>query len=246
MTTKIGKNHFSAMSKVYGAGPDTLVHIVRELAQHNAKAALASTTALTDNSGGTSGGNTLGKVDLLTPFTTSDTDMAGKSGWDTAWGKVRNALATLAGRVNTIYAIVPVVQLTDNTGGTDGSGTIASIGTVGTAVASAGVSVADANGDIADARDVLKTLGLAVNRVATACGEDTIDLSALVGQAGDWTLKALDATTGTAVDGSADTGVAKADADAILGQFADAVATLAAKLDACVDGNDVPVTVVAI
>lgn len=246
MTVRISANHFSASSNVFGRGEAALVHIVREMAQRAAKAALSGVTDLTDNSGGTSAGNTLGAIADLTPYTTAGIDLASKTGWDTAWGKIRNGIATLAAQVNTIYAIVPAVELTDSTGGTSGSGTIAVIGNVGTAVASAGVSVVSANEDIAAARDVLKTLGMAVNRVAVACGEATINLDALVGEGdGTWTLKALPATSDASVDGTANSGVSKTNADAVLGQFANVIATYAAKLNACNSGT-VPVTVVAV
>jgi hypothetical protein len=61
-------------------------------------------TALTDSSGGTSGGNTIAAIAVASASIGADTSAATVASVNVSLGEVKNAIATLAAKVNAINA----------------------------------------------------------------------------------------------------------------------------------------------
>lgn len=245
MAAKVKKSHFAGSSKLFTVGDEGLANLIRGLAQDQGKRAAATLSDLTDNSGGTSGGNTIPALGLLAPYTSAGTDMVSKTNFDAWLVKARNAISTVAAQISAIHAVVPAGGLTDSTGGTSGAGTIAALGDSGTAVSAAGVSVTSANSILADYRDRIAELQVAVNKIAVACGIAPIGGDSGGGAVYTSVLAAIPVATGSSVAGAALSTAAKTAADTVLQAYEDAVATLAAKLNACTSDTAPAVKIVA-
>lgn len=250
MTIYVKKTHFSGLSKVYDADGDGLGPVVHGMLQTIGRLVAANVTDLTDSSSGTSNGNTVAAIPSLAAYTTAGTDLSPKAGWDTAMGKVRNAIATLAAQVNTIHAKLPVGALTDNSGGTSGAGTVAALDKTLTAVDgtdNTGLAYASAQAQVVAFRNAISELIVAVNKVAVATGKTALTDSTGGTPAYTATIPALTATSGSGVTGAAANGVADTVGDATLTAFAHAIATIAAKLNACTgsSSSDLTVSVIA-
>lgn len=237
-TVRIGKKTFSGASHVHEG---TLANALRELAISDARtkiaAAVTATTLadLTDNSGGAAADGTVGAIPIPDRFTEAGTASAQKAGFETALGTVKNALTELAAKVVAAKAIVPATDLTSAIGGTAADGTIAAI-----TVALTGVNTSIASYDGAETvckniRDYFATLIAETNKLAVAVG-----VSKLVDNTGGSiispaVLGALSIDTGTAVDGTADSGISEVGGEAFLVACAAATKELATKLNALLD-----------
>lgn len=220
--------------------------VLRELAQNMAAERASNVTDLTDNSSGTSGSGTVAAISDVTAFTVTGTDLAPKSGFDTALGAIRDALKTLHTQVDTIATDVGVdLGFTYSGGGSDGSGTISAVTTDLTAVDGSldgGLAFAGTNDIITAYRNALYTLTTGVNKLRVATGQSEITNN--IDGAFDSTIATLATTTGAGVDGTSDSGVEETDAEASLDSMVNAVATLAEALND-ITGSDANLTVVA-
>ncbi len=241
MALKIAPKTFSGSSKVFDG---TLANLLRSLAQFQAANIAKGLADITDNSTGTSGGNTSAILALPTAFTSVGTDAAPKAGSDTALSTLRDAITVVASRINVL--IQPAIDLdprTISTGGTIATaGTVPAVTKTVTAVAGSAGTALNFNNSIAllrAYRNELTRLVAATNEVAVAVGLTPIN-NRVGGDVGTGrTFVALAAATGTAAtapQAAAAGTISKAAMDAYLTNAANIVATCAAKLNAATDG----------
>ena len=125
MTIKIKANEFSGAASVYDG---VLANAVRGLAQDLARLRINQFSDLTDSSGGTASyanGIVAQSGSSVAAFTETGTASAPKAGFDTAIGKVANAMAVLARYMNGLNANIGLPLITGSTGGT-----VATAGTI--------------------------------------------------------------------------------------------------------------------
>jgi hypothetical protein len=216
-----------------------LADALRDFAIYEAKirvaAAVVATTLanLTDSSGGAAADGTLNAIPVpAAGFTEAATASAQKAGFETALGTVKNAITELAAKVVALKAIVPATDLANNVGGTAANGTIDAITVTLTAVNTSIVSFATGSVVMKNVRNYLYTLAIEVNKLCVALGVTPVVIAQ-----GEWSavatpLAALSTDTGTAVDGTAASGVSKAAGDAFLAACAAATKELATKINA--------------
>jgi hypothetical protein len=216
-----------------------LADALRDFAIYEAKtrvaAAVVATTLanLTDSSGGAAANGTMDVIPVpAAGFTEAATASAQKAGFETALGTVKNAITELAAKVVALKAIVPATDLVNSVGGASVNGTIEAITVSLTAVNTSIVSYATGSGVMKNVRNYLYTLAIEVNKLCVALGVTPIVIAQ-----GEWSavatpLAALSTDTGTAVDGTAASGVSKAAGDAFLAACAAATKELATKINA--------------
>jgi hypothetical protein len=234
---KITSKTFSGASKVHDG---TLASVVRSIHQRTAFAlAIAEADLTADNSGGASGGATIAAVPVPVAFTSVGTDAFPTAGGEAALLTVRNACTTLIAHIDGVAAAIGVPALTDSSGGTDGAGTIAAITVATTAVVGA-TGAMDATRGIAEFEQVGAMLAKTIrqcNAIAAATGQTLlVDNSGLDGGVGT-TIAAIDGDTGADSDDSALSCIEDTAGEAFLVAAANAVATIAAKMDAITGGT---------
>lgn len=235
MPTKIGKKSFSGSSKVFDG---TLAAAIRGVAQFQAATVAKTIADMTDNSTGTSGGDTAAAVVLPTGFTSTGTDAAPKAGTETALTALRSAITTVGNSALAIANAISLDAFTVSTGGTNGAGTVAALTKTVTAVAgSAGTGIGYTTGVavLSAYRDELSRLIKIVNAVATATGLTEITDNTGGSKGGSFNLAALVTDTGpaaTAGQAAASGTMSKAAVDAFLTSAANVIATCVAKLNA--------------
>lgn len=219
-----------------------LAAALRDFAIADAKtrvaAAVVATTLgdLTDNGGGASANGTLNVIPVpAAGFTEAATASAQKAGFETALGTVKNALTELAAKVVALKAFVPATDLANNVGGTAADGTIAAITVSLTAVNTSIAAYSTGSVVMKNVRNYFYTLGIEVNKLCVALGVTPLTI-----EQGEWSavaapLAALSVDTGTAVDGTAASGISKAAGDAFLAACAAATKELSTKLNALLD-----------
>ncbi len=237
-TAAVTTSYFSGMSHVYGRGNKDLANIIRGILQVQAKQACVTEAALTDDSGGTSGGNTVAAIpSSFVATAASGSNLAPKAGFDTQWADAVNAISTLAAYTNVLLGLVPAWTVTDDTGGTSGSGTVGAISATLTAVGVSSSSLAAAEASVMAAgwQADFSELIFAVNKLCVATGTtpltDSTGASSILRTG---TLAALPANSGTAGSGLTADSVTNTAAEAWLTAARNAVATVAAKLNAIV------------
>lgn len=237
--TKISKKTFSGSAKVFDG---TLADALRGVAQFQAATVAKAMSDITDNSTGTSGGNTAAVAAVPARFTSAGTDTAPKAGTETALGTLRSAITTVATSAKAIADAIGLDTITISTGGTDGTGTVAATTKTVTAVAGSGGAGINAAGGIATLTAYANELTKLVrytNEIAVAVGLTPITNN-VGGDAGvSRNFAALVTTTGTAAtapEAAALGTLSKAGVDAFLTAAANVVATCAAKLNAATDG----------
>lgn len=215
----------------------TLADALRGLAQNIAvKAASAVDDFTADNSGGTPGASISALADVTLSAVGSNNCIALTEA-NAAASDVADAIATILEQVDAVNDVVGAFSaITDNTGGSAGSGTIAAIDASGTGAGSSLVSAVAYNAHLKEVRARLGQTVDLVNKLANATGITPLT-SSLGPDASVFgsTVAVIDVTLGTAVDGSDDTtanaAVLKTEWDDRQGLIADAVASMAAKLD---------------
>lgn len=231
MANKIKTGTYSGAGKVHDQ-TDGLADTVRKLAQDMARTRTNLFTDMTNSSGGTSDSPDAATTEAqagksVAAFTETGTASAPKAGFDTATGKIGDALAVLAEYMNRINASLGIDLIVDNSGGTVATqGTIAALDLTLTAVSSNTL-------DVVTGRTVLETIkenvaraaGFA-NRIAVAVGNSKITITGLGGYDGSNTFEAV-VDTGAAVDGTADSTIADAVIDTELTAIANNIATVA-------------------
>jgi hypothetical protein len=240
MTTKIGPKTFSGAGSIHDG---TLATAMRAMAQRLALGLAVGVSDFTaDNSGGTDGTGTIGAIALPAGFTSVGTDLSPKAGLETALGTVRNAISTVLAQANLVAAATGADAAVDNTGGTSGAGTIAAVTVATTAVTGASGNGAAATGTIevlTNTRNALAQLAQYVNTLCVATGQTKLvdNSGGDAGTAGK-TFAALSTDTGTATpDGASLSGIEDTAGEAFLTGCANAIATIAAKLDAITGGT---------
>jgi hypothetical protein len=188
---------------------------------------------LTDNSGGTSEGDALAALDLVsTPYQDVATASAPFAQANTENAKMENNFADLASRVNELCGLVDIDPLVDDTGGTANT-TLEVIDDTLTAVDGTGantMSAATADVTWPEMANNVATIVARVNLVCAFYGINVIADSSGGTVSPTRTLVAL--TDYAGVDnGAAATGVAVAEANAAFDRVTDAMATIAAKLN---------------
>ena len=201
--------------------------VVYALAAQAAKTKAGEVAALTDNSSGdaTPTANAVQSVAAFVGAAASGSNLADKTTFEAALGKVKNAVTELAAKANAVAAKVGVAGVTDNSGGTAADGTIAACDQSVTG-ASTGSLVDDTNAIRVVINDAFAEITKVVNRCAVAVGETKVSASADFAAA-NGTIAAISTATGTA----ASPGVTKVEADAALVTWVDNIAFLVAKLN---------------
>lgn len=219
-----------------------LAEAIKGIAQTFAARAASGIADFTaDNSGGTPGSE-LANVADFTLSVVSGTNAVAKAEMETSFGQVRDALSEIIAKVNAVRAVVPdaFAALTDSTGGAGADGTIAAIDATGTGVNSAMASCAGANTVLAVLRSRTAQVAHYVNKLSVATGQEplTDNITSNLAADAQWgtVVSAISTDTGTATNGS-DTTAANAivlvtEFDERVGALADAVASMAAALDA--------------
>lgn len=225
-----------------GVNDGALADAVRGIAQTFAARAAAAVDDLTaDNSGGTPGA----AIAAIPDFTLSvlgTNDAVAKAELETAFDGVVDAVSELIAQANAVRAVIPdaFALLVDNTGGTAADGTIAAIDVSATG---AGASLASATGTntvLSTLRSRVAQIASYVNKlcVATGVAPLTLDLTSHVVADAEWgvVFAAVDIDTGATVSGADTTAanacVLKTEFDTTMPVLANAVASMAAKLDA--------------
>jgi hypothetical protein len=220
----------------------TLSQAIKGIAQtFAARAAAGVADFAADNSGGTAGA-ALADVADFTLAAQSGTNAVAKAEAEASFGAVVNALGEIVAKANAIQATVPNVfaALTDSMGGAAADGTIAAIDASATGVDAAMCSASGANTVLSALRSRTVQAAHYVNQLCVATGQTplTDGIVSAPASAAEWgtVFAAVSTDTGTATDGS-DTTAANAIAlatefDVRVGALADAVASMAAKLDA--------------
>ena len=231
MTVRIDAKKFSGASHVYDGD---LSAALRELSIANAKRVMvtAAVAAITDNGGGAGANGTIEAITLPPAFTEVGTASAQKAEFETALGLVKDALTEVGTKLEEVVAILPAVDFTDSSGGTAADGTIAVMDVSMTAVATSIAAYAGATTRCTAIRNAIATMANATNLVRAAVG-----LSAIVDSSGGTptlprVVAALSTDTGTAVDGTALSGISKTGADAFLAACAAAVKELSTAVNA--------------
>jgi len=245
MTATVRNNHFSGNANVYSAGDDGLSNVLRSALQYITADRASSLTTPADSSGGTPNGDTLPEIQDYTSFTGSGGVAPMQPDYDGFLSSVQNAIASLALQVNNIESDIDVGGLTDNSGG---SGSPTNVPSITTSFSSSSSSVAfdTAQSRLDDMRGALVDLTPAVNRLATAVGVTLLSVPASYPTFDyDSTVRALSATSGSAVFASTSPTVSTTDAQNRASEVADAVATMAAKIQQITDGSGKVVNAVA-
>lgn len=249
--TKIASKTFSGSSKVFDG---TLASAIRELAQFQSATLAKTLSDITDSSTGTSGGDTAAVVTIPAAFTSAGTDAAPKAGFETALGTHKNALTVLLTAAKVIADAITIDAITISTGGTIATaGTVPAMTKSVTATAGSGAACLGATSARALMTLYKNELTAAVNyvnEIAVAVGLTPITNS-VGGDGGfDRVFAVLSTDTGTAAtapQAAALGTISKAAADTYLTASANAIATMAAKLNAATDSARVVTpTVVAV
>lgn len=242
---RIKRNHFSGAGKVFDVHSDdglgmALRGVAQMLARNLVAQRSASLTDLTDNSTGTAGGSgtarTLSVVAVPAPFTEVGTASAPKAAFDTALGKIADAVKELSTRINAYNTFLGLPALTDNGGGTAADGTIAAMDKTVTAVASLCLDATTGREKIAAVGAALDILSIGAKRITTACGGPTLTGRCGTGLVSTLTIPVF-GTTGASTSGANNTTLSKVGVDAALLAAANNVATLTALLSSIGGGT---------
>lgn len=234
-TVRVGKKTFSGASHVHEG---TLAEALRNLAIADARrcvaAAVTATTlaAMTDNSGGAAADGTVGAIPNIAAFTEAGTASAQKAGFETALGKVKDGLTELAAALVALKGIVKASDITQSIGGAAPDGTIAAYTVSLTAVNTSIASYAGTTTIVENIRNQFHTLVTETNKFAVATGVAKLTNNVGGKVISPATLPALSVDTGTAVSGTALSGISKAGGDAFLAACAAATKELSTKINA--------------
>lgn len=228
---RVGRDVFSGGA---GLADGQLSGMIRALATNTAKIAAGTVADLTDNSGGAAADGAIPDVPLCTTAPAVDDNVPTKAAAETALGKVKDGLTEIAAKIAAVAARVPAFSVTNNIGGAAADGTIAAF-TVAPTADNTGPSVSRTgfNAVVTAARNLVRELASDINVLAVACG-----VAPLTGTAAgtkinvpDHVYAALSTDTGAApADESGSVTVAESTAS--LTALRDAVAEMAAKLNA--------------
>jgi hypothetical protein len=208
--------------------------VLLDILRFQTKIAL-SATALTDSStGAVSGTRAIAAVAAAAVSTANaGTNLADKTTTEAAMTTVLNGLATLHAKAATAVALIGVTAITNNGGGASGGNTVAAVTKSVTATAT-GVPAAAWNTFTAAVAGSFYQVGRQVNQLCSATGQLPLDLSALKGTLVNSTVAAISTATGAATD----PGTTKARVDADLTVMANNIATIAARINACISGTN--------
>lgn len=201
---------------------EVLRALAQGLANHTLKEKIAAD--MTDNSGGTAAAS-LSAYTTLVNAANSGTNLAPKTGTETALTAIKDALLELATRANAAATHLGITGITYNGGGTAADGTIGAIGNSGTA-ASTGAQAASVNANLDTFDNALYQIARVTNAVCKAVGVTPLTLNYSKNLA--TTVSAITVGAGTA----ADPGITKVAMDAALLAYAHKIASVAAKLNA--------------
>lgn len=243
---KVTSTHFTGSSKVFTGDDEGLSSVIRKVAQDLARTRISSISDLTDNSTGVGvypAALAAQSGSSVAAFTETSTASAPKAGFDTAIGKVGDAMAVIAEHINKINAPLGLPLVVDNTGGAVAtSGTIPALDKALTAVSSNCLDVVTGRLRLETIKVNIARLSGCANRIAVAIGEPKLTMTALgEGFDGSSTLDAI-ADSGTAVDGTAASTIADTVVDAELDTIADNIATIAGFLNAIFGAQDTDLT----
>jgi len=229
-TLKVNQEYFASSGRLYGR--DGLGAAIRGLAIDHARIKImaADIEDLTDNSTGINLAGA-GLTDLAIPITAFDATLANGAqlaGFNTTVNVLENAMAVVAHAMNTARVKLGLTVYTY-------AGTVAIANTVPaitkTVTAATGTSALDYVGGRAamiQAKAHLRKLVHGLDEVFVALGEPRL----VSGLTGDYSGIALSAIADAAASASGASAISKADADDFLGDFADNIATIAAKWNA--------------
>jgi hypothetical protein len=201
---KIGKNHFSGASNMYGTGNRSLNTVIRgiaiDLARTRVEAMTGSSLQFTDNSTGTG----FAIANLVLPVNPVDAvggNAAQLAALNTALGKTENGMRVIGTVVNLVRGRIGLNQFTF------GAGTVATAGTVPaqdkTVAAATGTSAAQhASGRAAlvVARENMRKLVYYINEVLIALGSDPL-INPLTGQVPNLALADIPTVVASAATG---------------------------------------------
>lgn len=207
------------------SGAKSTSEVFRALAQGQAAIALdgASVTDLTDSSGGTAA-DAIALPKHFTATAVDGTNLAGKASTETALGLVVDGLLEVMATANACATGIGIATVTDNSGGTAANDTIAAM-TVAVTGAATGAQVTESNAVLDALNNYAATAVELVNSVCASVGVSKLQLTGL----GDAQSPVAAVSTGTGTAAAANA-VSKADMDAALVAYANAVASMAARL----------------
>lgn len=244
MTLRVNPRSFSGAAAVFDG---TLAIALQALAVNESKRCLdaLNPTVLTDNSGGASADGTIGAITLPPAFTEAATASAQKAEFEASCVNVKDAITELGTKLEECFGSVPACVFAESAGGTTADNTIGAIDASMTAVNTSIAAYAGATTVCTNIRNALATLAWGANKLAYSLGVaalvDNSGGTVLYGAAADSvTIPALSTGTGTAVDGTALSGISKAGADAFLAAAAAAVKEIATKINACIAAAAAP------
>lgn len=229
--TKIEKLTYTGAGNVHSQDAKGLSSVVRKLAQDLARTRVNLFGDFTDSSGGTSVYPAVVAAQTgsgVAAFTETGTASAPKAGFDTAIGKVGDAMAVMAEHMNRINAALGIDIIVDSTAGDVATqGTIPALDLTLSAVNSSILDVVTGRARLETIKVNMARLANFANRIAVAVGEEKLTVS--LGDKGDGS-STLDAITnsGSSVDGTALSGVADAVIDVELTAIGANIATIAA------------------
>lgn len=232
---KVKKTQFKE-GQIYGAQDGSLGDIIVKLAQDNARVKLAALSDLTDNSTGTSAGTLAAQAGgNIARGTLSGTNLAPKAGFDTAVGKIKNAISTLIAQINVGFTPLGLPLITDSTGGTSGAGTIAALDKALTAVNASAVDAVSGAASLEAIRNALIQVKGYANQLAYAAGRAEIGGLINATEKGKFLNNRIVAAipaSGTAVAGTVtNSSILDADMDVELSVIANNIASLATFLN---------------
>jgi hypothetical protein len=237
---KIGKDHFSGASNMYGSGNKSLTTAIRglaiDLARLRIEAMTGSDLQFTDNSTGTDGGSVVALTTPVAAVSATGANAAAVAALNTALGKSQNALRVMGTLVNLARARLGLNPITF------AGGTVATPGTIPaqdkTIATATGTSAADhASGIVAldVTKEKLRRLTWHMNEVLIAIGEAPI-VTEIKGQPPTMLLSVT-----PTVDASAATGIVALDrtqTNAFLLALANNVKSLSVKWNAAMADID--------
>lgn len=228
--TKVTINHFTGMGKVHQADSDGLAALIRKLAQDNARTRINNFGSLTDSTGATpsyANGIVAQSGKNIAAFTESGTASAQKAAFDTATGKVEDAMAVLVRFMNRINGNLGLPLITDDSAGAVATdGTIPALDLSVSAVNTSCVPYATGKLRLETIRLNMARLVAFANRIAVAVGEPKLVSALGLSFDGDAVLDEV-AATGTATDGTALSTISAAAVTAELAAIGNNLSTIA-------------------
>ena len=210
-------------------GESNFALVLRRLSQQSARTALASTSALTQNSGGAAG--SVAPAALVAGAAASGSNLADKTTSEAALNTVLDALKELYTKANAMATTLGLSTVTNNGGGAAADGTVGAI-TVAVTGATTGILVANTNTMITALNKSMYNLAILVRSLNRA----THNPDPVIASFGAFASK-LATIPAITIDGgtAASPGVTQAEIQAVLTQYRTNIKTLGDMLNTIIN-----------